>query len=428
MTNQKPVQRVFGTAASGPWSMGRDTWLKVIRRAWSQAGSNNVGLISAGVAFYCFTAIVPALASIVLSYGLLADADTVSRHVNGLFGFLPQEAAMLVSEQLVGVVSTSEKVQGLGLIVALLVSLYGATKATSSMIVALNVAYEEKEARGFLRLTVLSLLLVAGGVALALIALALTGTLAFLGSLIPSAPAFVVTGIRILSYLLLAGLVLTAAACLYRYAPSRPSAKWQWVTPGAVIATIAWLAATAGFGFYASNFGSYNATYGSLGAVVILLTWLWLSVYVFLFGAQLNGELERRTTEQPLEVRKPTAEAPAQVEADGPDAAGPGAIAEPRTMGLDAILSKASIPSRLTVTRAYFGTMLPLEIGARATGSQLRLSTALLAGAGLARLRRGSKAGVALLAGAALLAWSKRRSLTKSRCEGEGCHGLASAL
>lgn len=294
-------QSRHATDASSPWQMTRADWLQVVKRAWTQINANNVSLIAAGVAFYCFTAIVPTLASVVLSYGLLAEPETVSRHINGLFGILPQDAATLISDQLVGVVETSSGQQGLGLVVALVIALYGVSRATSSMIVALNVAYDEKEERGFIWLTVLSFLLVLGALALVLTAFGTTAALAFLGSLIPGAPTIVLAGIRIFSYLLLAALVVTAAAFLYRYAPNRPKAKWKWLSPGALIATVVWLGATAGFGFYASNFGNYNATYGSLGAVVVLLTWLWLSAYVFLIGAELNGEMERQTSAHVLE-------------------------------------------------------------------------------------------------------------------------------
>jgi membrane protein len=305
----RPSQRTrprHATTATSPWKMTRSDWIQVIKRAWAQINANNVGLIAAGVAFYCFTALVPALAAIVLTYGLLVEAETVSRHITELFGILPQEAARLVSQQLVDVVETSKGQQGLGLAFALAIAFYGVSRATSSMIVALNVAYDEKEARGFIWLTVLSFIFVVGGLALVLTAFATTATLAFLGSLIPGAPDIMLAGIRLASYLLLGALVVTAAACLYRYAPCRPHAKWVWLSPGALIATAVWLMATAGFGFYASNFGNYNATYGSLSAVVVLLTWLWLSAYVFLIGAELNGELERQTsacvTEDPSET------------------------------------------------------------------------------------------------------------------------------
>jgi membrane protein len=307
---KRPSQRSHprhATDAPSPWKMTRADWVQVAKRAWTQVSVNNVGLIAAGVAFYCFTALVPALASIVLTYGLLAETETVSRHINELFTILPQEAATLISEQLVGVVETSKGQQGLGLAVALAIAFYGVSRATSSMIVALNVAYGEKEGRGFIWLTALSFLLVFGGLALGLTAFATTAVLAFLGNLFPGTPGFVLVGIRMISYLLLGALVVTAAACLYRYAPCRPHAKWVWLSPGALIATLVWLLATSGFGFYVSNFGNYNATYGSLGAVVVLLTWLWLSSYVFLMGAELNGELERQTSAPVLEDPNKTA-------------------------------------------------------------------------------------------------------------------------
>ena len=312
------------TDADSPWKMTRTDWFQVVKRAWAHISANNVGLIAAGIAFYCFTAMVPTLASMVLTYGLLADPQTVSRHINELFTVLPQEAATVVSNQLVGVVETSRGQQGLGLITALAIALYGVSKATSAMIMGLNVAYGEKESRGFIWLTVLSLLLVLGGLALALTALGTTAVLAFLGGLIPDAPGFILTGIRIVSYLLLAGLIVTAAALLYRYAPSRPRAKWVWLSPGALIATVVWIAATSGFSFYAANFGNYNATYGSLAAVVVLLTWLWLSSYVFLIGAELNGELERQSSAQVTENPDETVATDAGVKAEQP-----GGIAHP---------------------------------------------------------------------------------------------------
>ncbi len=101
-----------------------------------------------------------------------------------------------------------------------------------------------------------------------------------------------------------------AAATLYRYAPDRPAARWVWLTPGSVAVTLLWLALTLGFGTYVANFGSYDATYGSLGAVIVLLTWLYLSAYILIMGAELNAELERQTTadttegaEQPIGTR-----------------------------------------------------------------------------------------------------------------------------
>jgi membrane protein len=94
---------------------------------------------------------------------------------------------------------------------------------------------------------------------------------------------------------LLLVVALVGLAILYRYAPSREVPQWQWVSPGAVIATVLWLIGSIAFSIYVRNFGSYNETYGSIGAVVILLMWFWLSAFIVLLGAELNCEIERQT-------------------------------------------------------------------------------------------------------------------------------------
>ena len=102
--------------------------------------------------------------------------------------------------------------------------------------------------------------------------------------------------LKILFWIAAAAAISLLMALIYRYAPDRPKAKWQWLSPGAIVATLLWVAATVGFGFYVSNFGSYNATYGSLGAVVVFLTWLYLTAYILLMGGELNAELEKQTS------------------------------------------------------------------------------------------------------------------------------------
>jgi membrane protein len=104
---------------------------------------------------------------------------------------------------------------------------------------------------------------------------------------------------KLLSFALAGALVMLVLAGIYRYGPDRPDAKWMWVTPGSVVATIIWVLATVGFGFYVSNFGSYNATYGSLGAVIVFLTWLYLTSYIILLGAEMSAVLEQEVAQAP---------------------------------------------------------------------------------------------------------------------------------
>ncbi len=289
------IRSAFATPRSG--------WFAVAKRTWAETGDDNISLIAAGTAFYVFAAIVPLLAAIVLSYGLFADPATVDANIRALFGALPRDAASLIGDQLETVTKSSGKAKGWGLVVALGIAVYGASKGASSVITALNIAYEKKETRGLVALTALALALVIGAVLLAGAAIASTALLAFVESLMPGAPGFVLTLVRLGGYLATACLAAGAAAVLYRYGPDRKDAKWAWLTPGSVLATALWLAGTVAFGIYVKNFGNYGATYGSLSAVIVLLTWIWLSAYVFLLGAELNSELEK--TAAPAGVPKP---------------------------------------------------------------------------------------------------------------------------
>ncbi|MFD1787395.1 YihY/virulence factor BrkB family protein [Sphingomonas floccifaciens] len=283
-----------GIAARSPFEVPKEGWLAILKRTWAESGDDNIAIIAAGVAFYAFAAIVPLLAAVVLSYGLFAEAETVQRNVTSIFSVMPREAASIVSDQLLTVVDSSKGKQGLGLVLALVIALYGATKGASAIVTGLNVAYDTKETRSFIRTNILYFLIVLGGVGLVFLAMLAVALFAFLESLIPGAPTWLLLILRALGYVVLAGIVVTAAAVLFRVGPDLKQPRWIWLSPGSIGATVAWLVGTAGFGIYAANFGNYGATYGSLSAVIVLLTWLWLSAYVFLLGAELNAELERQ--------------------------------------------------------------------------------------------------------------------------------------
>ena len=267
----------------------------MLRRTWAQSSEDNVGLVSAGVAFYGFLAFVPLLAAIVLLYGLAADVGTLVKTMRTLFGVLPNDIAKLISDQLVGLVHTSQGKKGVGLFVALVVSLYGASNGAGSLITALNIAYEEKETRPLWRVYLLTILITVGAVLAALAALVATAALSFLENILPHASGAVLALGRIVSYAALALAAAAAAATLYRFAPSREEARWEWITPGSVFSATSWLLLTLLFGFYASRVANFNATYGSLAAVVGLQTWMYLSAYAFVMGAELNAEIEHQT-------------------------------------------------------------------------------------------------------------------------------------
>jgi membrane protein len=180
-------------------------------------------------------------------------------------------------------------------VLALLVALYGGTNGAAAVLTALNIAYEEKEKRSLLRFYLLAMLMTLVAVVLALGAIAATAAVAYLQRQLPAAaPAAVAAG-KVVGYVLLALIAAAIAATLYRFGPAREDARWEWITPGSVLAALSWLLLTSAFGFYLTSLTDYDASYGSLGAVVALLTWLYLSAYVFVVGAELNGEIEHQT-------------------------------------------------------------------------------------------------------------------------------------
>ncbi|MBA3576017.1 MAG: YihY/virulence factor BrkB family protein [Sphingomonas sp.] len=291
-TDPQPDNR--GHQADSPWQLPLSGWKDVAVRTWHQSSKDNVSIVAAGVAFYGFLAMVPMLAAIILTYGLVADPQTVVRHAGDLTNVLPQSVAGLVGDQMLNVVETSEGKKGLGLAAAIAIAFWGARNAATSIITALNIAYEEEEKRSFVRVTLLALAMTLGAVVMALFAGAAIALMAALEAMLPGlGGAGVVIG-KALTYLLLGAIAAGAAATMFRYAPSRDKAEWSWLTPGTLFFAGFWIVLTLAFGFYVSQFGSYGATYGSLSAVVVLLTWLYLSSYVLLLGAELNSELEHQ--------------------------------------------------------------------------------------------------------------------------------------
>jgi membrane protein len=271
-------------------------WRDVFVRTYKEASSDNVGIVAAGVAFYSFLALFPLLGATVLTYGFVAEPASVLRHMTALTTLLPADVAKIVGDQLLSVVQTSGGKKGVGLLIALAVAIFGARNAAGAIITALNIAYEEEEKRGFIKTNLVALAITACAVVALIIAAGAVAILGYLDELMPASSGLMIAASKALSYVFLALAAATGAAALYRYGPSRDKARWAWLTPGSLMFAVAWVILTLSFGFYIARFGNYGATYGSLSAVVVLLTWLYLSSYALLFGGELNSELEHQTS------------------------------------------------------------------------------------------------------------------------------------
>jgi membrane protein len=284
------------THADSPTDLDSDDWRSVAKRVVANIKRDHVPLNAAGVAFFAFLATIPAMVALVAVYGLVADPSAIEERVDDIAGTLPAEARELLVQQLEAITSTAGGALTLSLLIGVGVALWSASSGMGYLIEAVNIAYDRTEKRGFVSRRLLSLGFTLGGIVFAAVAI---GVITALPAVL--AAAGITGGLRWLLTLAAWPLVgvglMLALAVLYRYAPNRePDPKWRWVSPGAVVAVVAWLAVSIGFQIYVANFGSYNETYGSLGAVVVLMLWIWISALVILVGAELNCELERQTS------------------------------------------------------------------------------------------------------------------------------------
>jgi membrane protein len=283
-----------GRDADRPSEIPTRGWLDIARRVKAEAKDDNLSLLAGGVAFFSMLSLVPALVALVSLYGLFADPSDVERQARDLTKALPAEARDLIVQQLRNVVDSSNASLSLAAIGGLVLALWSASAAVKHLIEAVNVTYGEKETRGFVKLRGLSLLLAIGGT------LFLVGAVALI-AIVPAAigdsglASSLRTVVNVLRWPLLVLGMLIAVAVVYRLGPDRDDPKVRWVSWGALTATVGWILASVLFSVYAANFGKYNETYGSLGAVIVLMLWLYLSALLVLIGSEINAEMEHQT-------------------------------------------------------------------------------------------------------------------------------------
>jgi membrane protein len=284
-----------GREARRPSEIPARGWFAVLKRVKAEVKEDNVSLLAAGVAFYAFLAIFPAIIAVVTVYGMVAgDPEQVESQVGEFAKSLPAGADELLIGQLTNVVNAGQQALSIGLAISLLVLLWSVSSGVQGLVKSLNVIYDEQETRGFVKLRGLSLLLTLGAIVAAVVALGLIAVFPnFVESLgLGRAGALAASIAR---WVVLALLVLVAVDVLYRVAPDRASPRWRWLSLGAVVALVLWLLGSIGFSWYVDNFSNYNQTYGALAAVIILLLWLFLSAFAVLLGAEFDAETERHT-------------------------------------------------------------------------------------------------------------------------------------
>jgi membrane protein len=270
------------------------SWKKIGLGVKDQLQEDHVQVVAAGVAFYFFLALFPAIAALVAIYGLFTSPGEVQQQMSQITDQLPQEAHQMISDILQRLAGQSESTLGWGLIISILISLFSAKKGTSALFEGVNIAYNQKDRRGFIRKNVVQMIFTLGVIVTGIIAVAfVAGYPAVVGKLgLPPAIESVINWGR---WLMLGGIIMISVGLIYRVAPYRRAAKSRWVSWGAVIATLLWIVASILFSWFVNNFGNYNKTYGSFAAVIILMLWFFLNAFIIILGAEINSEIEKQT-------------------------------------------------------------------------------------------------------------------------------------
>ncbi len=283
-----------GRDALLPWHIPPRGWRDIALRFAGNLQKDYIQLIAAGVAFYFILAAFPALAALISIYGIFADPAVLAEQFELMRRFLPPDAFGILASQIARIASAGQGVLSLSLFFSLLLTTYSATKGMRALVQGFNIAYKETEKRNFLKLNWLCFWLTLVLMIYFMVSLSLVAGLPAIVQLIPM-PEIVSGLLLLLRWPLLMTIAFGGLAILYKYGPSRRRPRWRWITFGSAGATLLWIAASSVFSLYVSNFAAYNETYGSLGAVIILLMWFWISALAILVGAEINATIEHQT-------------------------------------------------------------------------------------------------------------------------------------
>ena len=284
-----------GRTAHQPEQIPAAGWWDIIVRVYKDINRDNLSLVAGGLAMYAVLSVFPALAAAVSLYGLIFTPTDVIKQMNGFAGILPPGVWDIFNSQLQDVASRESSTLTVGVVVGVVIALASARSGMAALMQAANIAYQEREKRGFLRQVWTSIVFTLGGM-LAFILMLLLGVAIPLVFKAFAASAWVQETVAILRWVLLWTFAVVVLALTYRLAPARERARWRWVTWGSVFAATLWIAGSILFALYVGTFGSYAKTYGALGGVIVLFMWFYLSSYLVVLGAEINAEMERQTT------------------------------------------------------------------------------------------------------------------------------------
>lgn len=291
MASRKPQR---GRHAEKPTQISGAGWLDVLWRVKNNISRDYIPVLAAGIAFYGLLATFPIIVAVISTWAIILDPRQMADQISLISQLLPQAAADLIIEQADKTTENIDTGISLAAVGALLLAIYSASRGMYWLMQGLNIIYDERESRRLIKKAVITLLLTIGAIAMTIIALGVIAVIPVIINVLPLDDTIAML-IRFMRWPLLMVIVMLAVAVIYRYAPDRDEPRWHWISIGSIVAVLLWLVGSVGFSVYVSNLKDFNQIYGSLGAVVILLMWLWLSAFIVLMGAELNSEMEHQT-------------------------------------------------------------------------------------------------------------------------------------
>ncbi|GAB5415637.1 MAG: YihY/virulence factor BrkB family protein [Congregibacter sp.] len=283
----------LGRRAESPGKIPARGWWEIARRVVAELGNDRVSLVAAGVGFFALLSAFPALGALVALVGLFSTSTDVLSMLESMDS-IPEAVRGTLITTFGDLQAQPDDELGWAAAAGMGAALWSAKKGVASVLKATNMAYEEPDSRPWWRALLLSLAFTTGSIVLLAIVLALAVALPLWvrENLATGLISYLVTAIQ---WVLLWCFGAGALAILYRYAPNRDSPEWEWVSPGAALATTLWMVGSVGFGWYVQNASTYQETYGSLAGVIITMLWLYLTGYIVILGAEINSEIEYQT-------------------------------------------------------------------------------------------------------------------------------------
>lgn len=262
--------------------------LRFAKRVASDVRADNVQIVAAGIAFYFFLSLFPAIAACLAIYGLALSPSDAASQVEPLRALVPGQAYRLVHDFVSQLSAGGGSALGWGAALSIFLSIWSTNKGTAALFTGLNIAYNVTDDRPFIRRTLLTLAFTVGALVVIILLLAVVAVLPAIRAAFSLPPVFDAL-IRFARWPLIVVVALIVLGTLYHLAPNRRHSGWRWVTPGSLIATSLWLLGSLGFGWYIDSFGNMSKTYGSVAAIAVLMLWFFITAFAILLGAEIDA-------------------------------------------------------------------------------------------------------------------------------------------